>query len=279
MRRIAVVVLLSATTVVFTDLTFKSTLLHTLWPVILMPADGAITNAPVTVRWEGPQPMLATLRRGGRRHDLGLRPSPFEIDASLFRHPGQYAIELQSPKWGGFVQAERRFLVRQPPEEEPTPVPVDKTDTDKDLDETVRRLRSERDRIESENQALYDENTKLRLDNHDLSQSVDDLHDQQEQANNRLQAVESQQADLMQQHMAALQENQLLRNRIQSVPDCTTWGYLSYPHPQTIPPTRRVVVVSNSQGVVFRSELQCALARRDDPTAASPCACVGSVWE
>ena len=279
MRRIAVVFLLSATTVMITDLTFKSTLLRTLWPVILTPADGAITNAPVTVRWEGPQPMLATLRRGGRRHALGLRPSPFEIDASLFHRAGQYAIELQSPKWGGLIQAERRFLVRQPPKEEPTPVPIDKTDTGKDLDETISRLRSERDRIESENQSLYDENTTLRLDNRDLSQSVDDLNEQQEQTNNRLAAVESQQAELMQQHMAALQENQLLRNRIQAVPDCTTWGYLSYPHPQTIPPTRRIVVVSNGQGVVFRSQLECALTRRDDPTAASPCACVGSVWQ
>jgi regulator of replication initiation timing len=281
MRRIALVLLLSATTVVITDLTFQSTLLHTLWPVILTPADGAITNAPVTVRWEGPQPMLATLRRGGRRQALGLRPSPFEIDASRFRHPGQYAIELQSPKWGGAIKAERRFLVRRPPEPEPTPVPEEKTentDTAKDLDEIIRRLRSERDRIEAENQALYDENTKLRLDNRDLSQSLDDLHDQQEQTDSRLAAAESQQAELMQQHMAVLQQNQLLRNRIQTVPACTTWGYLSRPRAETMPSTRRIFVVSNGQGVIFRNELQCELTRRNDRTAASPCVCVGTPW-
>jgi hypothetical protein len=124
MRQAIGVALVSAIAVLVTDVAFKSTLLRTLWPVILSPADGAITTAPVRVRWDGSQPLMVTLVGNGTREPLGLRESPFEIEPRFFPRPGQYGIELRSPLLGRWITSERRFLVRpprQPPRSGPQP--------------------------------------------------------------------------------------------------------------------------------------------------------------
>ena len=94
-RQAVGVALVSAAAVVGADLFMHRSLLRLLRPQILSPADGAIVSGPVTVSWEGPQPMQATLTGNGQRIDLGLRESPFEIDPSRFPRPGQYGLELQ----------------------------------------------------------------------------------------------------------------------------------------------------------------------------------------
>lgn len=96
-------------------------------------------------------------------------------------------------------------------------------------------------------------------------------------ADARLAGIQAEQDALAREHLQALEENQLLRMRLQSVPPCTTWGYMAVPRPQTVPPSR-FVLVSNRRGDVFRTEGQCLATRRADPTGVSGCVCVGTVW-
>jgi hypothetical protein len=126
---------------------------------------------------------------------------------------------------------------------------------------------------------LTEDKRFLELDNQDLTDELDQLHLSSDQTAQRLGQVETQHAELLEEHLVVVQENQLLRMRLDSIPACTTWGYLSYPRPQNIPRTRRIVVVSNGRGEVFRSQPECVLTRRNDPTAGSPCVCVGRVWD
>ena len=99
--------------------------------------------------------------------------------------------------------------------------------------------------------------TKLREDNADLGQALDEL---QADTDARLAAADQQRQELSREHLLALQENQFLRLRMESIPSCTVWGYISYPRPQTNPPSR-IVLVSDRGGSVFRSEADCARVR------------------
>jgi regulator of replication initiation timing len=278
MRQAFVVAMVSALTVLVTDWAFQSSLLRTLWPTIVIPADGAITTAPVTVRWEGPQPLLVTLIGNGERIKLGLRHSPLEIEERFFPRAGQYGIEVRSPVLGRFAWAERRFLVRPP---RPLPLPEAIPDFGSalsQLSERITVLEDERQLLQGRTTSLFQENESLRGENSDLTVAVGELRAAQQQADQRLAAMEAQQVDLAREYQATLEENRQLRQRLESLPPCTTWGYVAYPRPQTIPPTRRVVLVSNSLGDVFRNQMECELTRRTDPTAATTCYCVGSPW-
>lgn len=276
------VALVGVGVVVVTDLVMRSSLLHLLRPQILSPADGAITTGPVNVRWEGPQPMEATLTGSGLRIDLGLRESPFEIDESRFPRPGQYGIELRSPRLGALVGVERRFMVRRAREREgggaggtdggSTAQPP-RNEVGRD-DATTISLLQERDRLRAEIIDMQTRITSLQQDGADLDDALDEL---QADTDARLAAAEAQRAELTREHLLALQENQFLRQRMESIPPCTVWGYVALPRPQTNPPSR-LVLVSDRAGDVFRSEAQCARVRRADRTGASPCVCVGTVW-
>lgn len=280
-RQVLGLALVSAGAVAATDLLMQSSLLHLVQLRIIAPADGAIVTAPVTVSWDGPQPMETTLTGNGQRIELGLRESPFEIDASRFVRPGQYGIELRAPRFGSLIGAERRFMVRrardrpasaeEPGTDEPhgepsaPPPPGETADT---------HLQAERDELRGELAAWQTEVTKLREDNADLQQSLDEL---QAQTDAQLSAADQQRQELAREHLLALQENQLLHQRLDAIPPCTVWGYVAYPRPQTNPPSR-LVLAGDRNGTVFRSELDCARARSVDPTGASPCVCVGPVW-
>jgi hypothetical protein len=272
------VALVSAAAVVGADLFMHTSLLRVLRPQVLTPADGAIVSGPVTVSWEGPQPMHAVLNGNGQRIDLGRRESPFEIDPSRFPRPGQYALELADPRFGGLISADRRFMVRRSPNprasaaagpepdapasERPTPV------TD------LAALLAERDRLRVDLAALQNEVNVLKQQ---LAGSNDDRAAVQADADARLAGAQAEQDALAREHLQALQENAMLRQRLQSIPPCTAWGYMAVPRPQTVPPSR-FVVVSNRRGDVFRSEGQCVATRSADPTGVSPCVCVGAVW-
>jgi len=110
-----------------------------------------------------------------------------------------------------------------------------------------------------------------------LAGSFLDRDDAQADADARMAGVQAEQDALAREHLQALEENQLLRQRLQSVPPCTAWGYMAVPRPQTVPPSR-FVLVSNRRGDVFRTEGQCVATRRADPTGVSGCVCVGAVW-
>jgi hypothetical protein len=281
---LAGIVVVSVGVVAATDLAMHSSLLRLLRPRVLSPADGAIVTGPVSVSWEGPQPMQATLTGSGQRIDLGLRESPFEIDPSRFPRPGQYGIELREPRFGGLFGADRRFMVRrarergggpepstgdQPPAPAAPPRPPAREPSEAQL-----QVQAERDQLRGEVEVLKKQLSDLREDNADLGQALDEL---QADTDARLAAADQQRQELAREHLLALQENQFLRTRIDSIPGCTVWGYVAYPRPQTNPPSR-MVLVSDRNGSVLRSEADCTRVRRSDPGAASPCVCVGSVW-
>jgi hypothetical protein len=277
-RQAVGVALVSAAAVVGTDLLMDSALLHVLRPQITIPADGAIISGPVTVSWQGPQPMQAMLTGNGQRIDLGLRESPFEIDPSRFPRPGQYGLELASPRFGRLISVDRRFMVRRgpnprvataagveapPPAERAAPPAAD-----------LAALLAERDRLRVDLAALQAQVDSLRAQ---LSGSDEDLDNARADADARVAGAQAEQDALAREHLLTLEENQLLRQRLQSVPPCTVWGYMAVPRPQTVPPSR-FVLVSNRRGDVFRSEGQCLATRRGDPTSVSPCICVGAVF-
>lgn len=283
--QLAGVALVSIGAVAATDLVMHTSLLRLLRPRVLSPADGAIITGPVNVSWEGPQPMQATLTGSGIRIDLGLRESPFEIDPSRFPRPGQYGIELRATRFGDIIGVDRRFMVRRarergaaaeaPDAPEPAAAPPPKPAARETTSETwVQQLLTERDQLRGESEALKKEVTGLREDNADLGQALDEL---QADTDARLAAANQQREELAREHLLALQENQLLRTRMDSIPGCTVWGYVSYPRPQTNPPSR-LVLVSDRNGSVFRSEAACMRVRSGDPAGASPCVCVGAVF-
>lgn len=281
-RHWAGVALVSAAAVAATDLAMRSGLLHSLRPQVLSPADGAIVAAPVSVSWNGPQPLQATLTGNGQRVDLGLRESPFEIDSTRFPRPGQYGIELRSPRFG-VIGADRRFMVRRARPERGAGAGADGAAGDPeapseqrppDDDGSLARLQAALENARQELTEARQQLQTLREDNDDVGDALDEL---QADTDARLAAADTQREELTREHLLALQENQLLRQRLESIPPCTAWGYLMLPRPQTSPPSR-FVVVSDRAGAVFRSELACARTRRADPSGVSACICVGSVW-
>lgn len=279
MPRAAWIIVGCALAVLVTDVVMQTSVLRFVRPVVTHPADGAITEAPVLVQWDGVQPLDATLIGSGLRQELGPRESPFELDRRLFPRPGQYRLALRSPAFGSLIRTERRFHVTLPKPAAPDQEAPSAERKHEDLSPLVARLREERNRLATERSSLAEDKRSLELDNRDLNDELDHLQSLSDQTAQRLSQVEAQQAELLEEHLLVVQENQLLRMRLNNIPTCTTWGYLSYPRPQNIPRTRRVVLVSNGRGEVFRSQAECIATRRNDPTAGSPCVCVGSVWD
>jgi hypothetical protein len=278
MRQALALALICVVVTVATDAMFRSSLSRALWPLVETPADGAVVAFPLTIRWEGPQKLYVTLIGGDVREDLGLRQNPTEISAEHFPRPGQYRIELRSPVLGRWSATERRFLVRAPstpPSQAAGKKTVDNENGQiEDLTSAVNLLRRQHEITTSENASLYGENANLRDENNNLATSLQDLRRLQTQTVARLDAIEAQQSELERQYRQALEENQQLRARIESIPECTTWGYVSYQRG-----VRFVILVSDGRGGVFHDQLQCEATRRVDPTSASPCICVGSPWQ
>jgi hypothetical protein len=285
MRQALALALICVVVTVATDAIFRSSLSRALWPLVEVPADGEVVALPLTIRWEGPQELYVTLVGGDVREDLGLRQNPTEVSAEHFPQPGPYRIELRSPILGRWSTTKRRFLVRArstPPSLAAKKAAVDNGNGRiEDLTSATNRSRRQAEITNAENAALYGENTSLRGENANLREentnlatSLQDVRNLQTQTVARLDAIEAQQSELESQYRQALEENQLLRARIASIPDCTTWAYVSYQRG-----VRFVMLVSDGRGGVFHDQLQCEATRRVDLTAASPCTCVGSPWQ
>ena len=286
MARVLGLILATALTVVAVDYSMRSSLLDVVRPEILEPGDEAITTAPVVVRWEGPRPMHATLEGSGLSVDLGLRDSPFFIEAEHFPKPGRYRVALDSPNLGGLSRAQRSFRVQGVVPPTPAaaqqsagggPAAQSKREANANADAMLARVRGERDQIESERLALAEQKAALERENKELLQEIDELRGTQDTSDQRIGDMEAQRGALVQEVLQAQQENQFLRQQLNNLPACTTWGYLSMASGQSIP--RRVVQVSDGRGDVFRSQGQCAVVRGGDPTAVSACACVGAVGQ
>lgn len=261
------------------DLLFRTSLLRLVHPVIVEPTDAATVTPPVRLRWEGPRQMQVTLRYAGReRWDLGIHESPFEIPPAHTGKRGLYSIEIISPTLGAWVSTTRAFAVGAV-EEARKPV------GQKTLGEEIGALRKSiielqvaQDDMRDENTDLYEENAAVREENAILTEELNRIAEAEQRAREQAAALLREHAQLVEAHNRLLDESLQLRARLDSVIPCTVWGYFSYPRPQTIPPSRRTVVVTDTQAEVFRTQRDCEAFRGGDPTNVSPCFCVGSAW-
>jgi hypothetical protein len=281
MIRAMLTALLCAAAIVTGDAVFRTSLLRQLRPVILSPSDQAVVSPPVQVAWEGPQRMQVLLSSAGAaQRDLGTRESPLTIDADQFPRDGGYEIELKAPRFGGWIHALRWFQVHAEPAVPPPPAakaePDGGTREAKDILHALEVARASRDRAQSRTRFLREENAALRDESQRLAKQLESLYKTQEEDAERQADLERRLTQLAEETRTLNDENAALRLRLGSVIPCTVWGYYNYPRPQTIPVTRRMLVVSDTRGQIFRAQIECEIVRRDDPTAASICFCAGS---
>lgn len=263
------------------DLLFRTSLLRWVRPVILTPVSRAVVEAPVQVYWDGPRRMRVFLTAvGDERHDLGVHESPFVLDAPQFPREGGYRVDLEALSFPTWIRATRWFQVHAPevpqkvPPEPPHDVPAEKVD----MSRALARARLARDKAQERTKALRDENATLRGESERLAKQVETLAQTQEEDAAHVEELERRLTQLAEENRSLADENAAIRQRLGSVVPCTVWGYFSFPRPQTVPVTRRVLMVSDTTGRVFRGQLECETVRRDDVTAASICFCVGNSW-
>jgi len=274
--RILVTVLLCAAAIIAGDALFRVSLLQEMRPIILSPPDHAIVDPPVQLRWEGPERMQVLLAVAGEDpRDLGVHQSPLDLGSDEFPRDGGYQLEIRSPRFGDWIRAQRWFQVQAPAPPAPTPAARDHKE-DEDLVHAIEDARAARARAEAHVRRLRDENAALQEEHAQLTEQMQSLSQTHEDDAARQADLEQRMNQLAQENRALADENGALRQRLGSVIPCTVWGYFSYPWPQTIPLTRRVLMVSDLRGQVFRSQMACETLRRVDVTAASICFCVGN---
>ncbi len=280
MIRAVLTALLCAAAIIAGDALFRTSLLRWLRPVILSPVDQAVVDPPVRVSWDGPERMRVRLSIvGEEQRDLGVHESPFEIDSTQFPRAGGYEVELQGLQFGDWIRASRRFQVHAAPETPQAAQDHKPPSWDaKDLLRALEAARTARDKAQGRTKFLNEENTALRDESERLAKQLEALYKTQEEDADHLAELERRLTQLAEENRVLADENAAIRQRLGSVIPCTVWGYFSYPRPQTIPPTRRVLMVSDTRGQIFRAQAECELLRRADPTAASICYCVGNSW-
>ncbi len=279
MFRALITALLCAAAVIAADLFFRNSLLSELRPIILSPRRQAVLHPPVEIHWDGPQRMRVVLTPvGDQPRDLGVQQSPFEIGVQEFIRDGGYRVEVQSVLLGDWVEAHRLFQVYA----KPPPPPQDKEETEPSdtrfLQQALDAVRGVRDRARNRAKRFRHENTALRDEASRLVDQVEALQSVQDEDLAHADDLENRLIQLTNDYRALSDENAGLRLQLQSVIPCTVWGYYSYPRPNTIPPTRQIVAITDSAARIFRLQAECEAVRREDPTASSACFCVGNSW-
>jgi hypothetical protein len=281
MIRSLVTALFCAAAIVAGDVAFRTSLLRDLRPLMLSPSNQAVLEPPVEVRWEGPQRMRVWLAISGEKpRDLGIHESPMEIGAEEFVRDGGYEVELRALRLGNWIRTMRRFQVHMPAAV-PQPAAEDHPAHGGETKSVLRALdavRTARDNARGRAKFLSEENAALREESGRLAQQLEAQYKAQEDDAARAEELERRLSQLGEENRALAEENAAIRLRLSTVIPCTVWGYYSYPHPQTIPVTRRVLMVSDMRGQIFRAQAECEIIRRADPTAASLCFCVGNSW-
>ena len=277
------IALLCAAAILAGDLLFRTSLLRSVRPIILAPPTRAVLEPPVQVYWDGPQRMRVFLTAvGDEQRDLGVHESPFVLDASQFPREGGYRIDLAALSFGDWIRATRRFQVHTAAAAAaPKPEPEPRHETPPESRDTQRALalaRAARDKAQERNKSLRGKNAALRSESERLAKQLETLAQTQEDDAAHAEELERRIAQLVEENRALADENGAIRQRLASVVPCTVWGYYSFPRPQTVPVTRRVLMVGDTRGRVFRGQLECEAVRRDDVTAASVCFCVGNSW-
>jgi hypothetical protein len=275
---------LCAAAVFVGDLAFRRSLLQEVRPIIVTPMDQSVTTPPVRVQWEGPPAMHVRLSLAGAEVvDLGIQQSPLVIGPEHFPRDGGYEVEIVSPTFGDWVSAERRFQVHThtPPAEsvaEESP-PSEPSSEVHDLRQALEAARIERDKEADRARLLREELTGVREENQRLSRQLDAEADSAEDE------VDQQRAELERRLTQALDDNRLLaddnaalRQRLASVNPCSVWGYYALLRSQTATAGRRMLVVSDPRGQIFRVQVECEAVRQADPGALSVCLCIGTPW-
>lgn len=262
------------------DVVFRTSVLARLRPLILTPAPNAVVDAAPELRWDGPQPMQVEVGRVGEElQKLGPQQSPYALPPAILVREGGYRVVLTDPTFGSWVSAIRSFQYH--PHETP-PEPKDTAATPEQDSQYLMlafdAARQARDKARARSKDLRREMATLRSDNERLQSRIQELYDVQDVDSSHSSDLENKLLDLAAELRNRNAENAMLRSRLDSVIACTAWGYYSYPRPQTIPVTRRIVMVSNTRGEIFRDQVACETYRRDDASAASACFCVGNTW-
>lgn len=285
--RIISLTVLSGLSVIAADLAVRGSVLSHLRPVIVAPRNAAVVRPPVEVEWDGPQRMRLLVRpTAGDLLDAGLHTSPAELPAAFFPREGSYELELRSPRFGSWVSARRRFQVyfssMTSPPAQPTQTPAqrrERSDGIKDLLRALKAARMAREKANQQARFLAEENAALREESERLLRQLEALSSEpQEVSQQAMTALERQVAELSEQNRSMAEELAVLRLRLATIPPCVTWGYYSFARPNTYPATRRVVVISNLAGQIFRNQAECEFARRSDATAGSLCFCAAGPW-
>lgn len=280
MIRGIITVVLCAVAVIAGDVAFRRSLLDELRPVIVSPVSRAVLEPPVQVRWEGPQRMRVLLSLGGEeRRDLGVHESPVEIASDQFPRDGGYEVELRGLRFGGWIRASRQFQIHSTaPSRTAQQDHANRPDETKNLLHALEAARTARDRAHGRTKFLTEENAALREESERLAEQLQSLYKIQEDDATHIADLERRLGQLGDENRALAEENTAIRSRLSGVVPCTVWGYFAYPQPQTIPVTRRLLMVSDTRGQVFRVQAECEIIRRADVTAASICFCVGNSW-
>jgi len=279
MIRALAIALLCAVAVIAADVGFRTTLLQQVRPVIVAPADQAMVSPPVQVRWEGPQRMRVFLGAAGETlREIGVYESPMEIGAEELRRDGGYVVEVQALQFGEWIHARRVFQVHVAPAPPAVRRAPAAPTVELDLRGALAAARAGRDKALGRTKFLREENAALRIENQRLASQLEGFYQTQEDDAQHVADLERRLTQLSEDNRALAEENGAMRFRLGTVIPCTVWGYYSYPQLETIPVTRRVLLVTDGQGRIFRVQPQCEIMRRSDPTAASLCFCVGNSW-
>lgn len=285
MMRTLATALLCGAAIIAGDVVFRTSLLQQVRPVIWSPIEQAVMEPPVQVQWDGPTQMRVLLSIAGEgQRDLGVSTSPVTLQSDAFPRDGGYQVEVQALRFGNWIRASRRFQVHvtpgtgataaaPPPEDHPA-----RTWEIKDLLRALEAARTARDKAHGRTKFLTEENTALRDESERLAKQLESLYNTQEDDAARAAELERRLAQLGEENRTLAEENAAIRQRLGSVIPCSVWGYFSYPRPQTVPLTRRVLLVSDTRGRIFRAQPECEVVRRADATAASICFCVGNSW-
>ncbi|HYD49796.1 MAG TPA: bZIP transcription factor [Terriglobales bacterium] len=279
MIRSLVTILMCGVAIFAADTLFRSSVLSRVRPIVLVPNENAVVDPPVTLHWDGPQPMRVKLGRVGEElADLGEQRSPFTIPADRLERDGGYRLLLQDPVLGNWVSAQRNFQYHEHGDSaQPPPERTDLQGSEY-LFLALNAARDARDKARERSREQRKENAELRHEIARLQLRIQDLGEAQDADAAHAADLENRLVELANELRGAAAENAALRVRLASVIPCTAWGYFSYPRPQTIPVTRRVVLVSNLRGDIFRDQAACEVFRREDGSAASACFCVGNTW-
>ena len=277
MRRTAEIVAITLATIVLVELMLQTSLYRWLQPAIISPTEGAVVTLPLQVQWDGPPRMgLVLASDGGPAQALGVRPSPCELGSVELPKPGLYRLQVRAPLFGSLIQAERRFVVA-PPAPAPSPAPQADPRVNQ-LSSSLNALQATLEQTQSDNAALHAENEALRQENTTLLSEVERTTKTQEEDAGHVAVDADRLAQLRQENQALTEQLSALQWQLNAALACRVWGYYAFPRPQTFPPTRRTIMITNSVGQVFRSEAECEAVRLNDPTTASRCFCVGAPW-